>query len=217
MGLFKRQKAERKGSETDFVDHLIKENIEHSIRNGRIIITYDYAGPVDLGDTSGVSTLPENLTIEGHLAMRLSETIASLPAGLHVTGMLSLEDSRITAIPANLTVDGDLVLDSTKITTIPGDAKIGGCLRACFESALKTIPDGFTVGSDLDLRGTKITRLPKNLTVGGGLYLDDLAISELPKGLKVRRDISLKGTKVDQSIPIADIMMKTGCYEVSWD
>ena len=121
-----------------------------------------YAGDLDLDlrDT-GITSLPDNLTVGGYLDLEGCTGITSLPDNLIVGEYLDLDGcTGITSLPDNLIVGGYLDLDGTGITSLP---------------------DNLTVGEYLDLRGTGITSLPDNLTVGGGLYLCGTGIKDTSK------------------------------------
>ena len=106
---------------------------------------------LDLRDT-GITSLPEGLTVGESLDLEGCTGITSLPEGLTVGGYLDLEGcTGITSLPEGLTVGGYLDLRGTGITSLP---------------------EGLTVGESLYLRGTGITSLPEGLTVGESLYLE---------------------------------------------
>ena len=91
-------------------------------------------GSLDLRGT-GITSLPDNLTVGGSLYLRGTQ-ITALPDNLTVGGSLYLEGcAGITSLPDNLTVGGLLDLSGTQITALP---------------------DNLTVGGGLYLRGTKI-------------------------------------------------------------
>ena len=110
-----------------------------------------YDGDLDLEGCTGITSLPDNLTVGGDLDLEGCTGITSLPDNLTVGGYLDLRDTGITSLPDNLTVGGGLDLE--------------GC------TGITSLPDNLTVGGSLYLRGTGITSLPDNLTVGGGLDL----------------------------------------------
>ena len=126
-----------------------------------------YGGYLDLSGT-GITALPDNLTVGGYLDLR-GTGITALPDNLTVGGSLYLSGTGITALPDNLTVGGYLDLRGTGITALP---------------------DNLTVGDSLDLRGTGITALPDNLTVGG--YLDLENCTGITGEVKVYKKLSSK-------------------------
>ncbi len=74
-----------------------------------------YGGSLDLRGT-GITALPDNLTVGGSLDLR-GTGITALPDNLTVGGYLDLENcTGITALPDNLTVGGYLDLRGTGIT-----------------------------------------------------------------------------------------------------
>ena len=74
-----------------------------------------YGGYLDLEGT-GITSLPENLTVGGSLDLE-GTGITSLPENLTVGGSLYLEGTGITSLPENLTVGGSLYLEGTVITS----------------------------------------------------------------------------------------------------
>ena len=71
-------------------------------------------GGLDLSGT-GITALPENLTVGGWLDLRYTG-ITALPENLTVGGGLDLSYTGITALPDNLMVGGGLDLSGTGIT-----------------------------------------------------------------------------------------------------
>ena len=94
-----------------------------------------YGGGLYLRGT-GITSLPEGLTVVGGLDLRGCTGITSLPEGLTVGGGLYLRGTGITSLPEGLTVVGYLDLEGTGITSLP---------------------EGLTVVGGLYLRGTGIT------------------------------------------------------------
>ena len=138
-----------------------------------------YAGDLDL-DGTGITSLPDNLTVGGSLYLR-DTGITSLPDNLIVGGYLDLRDTGITSLPDNLTVGGYLDLRDTGITSLPDNLTVGGYLDLR-DTGITSLPDNLTVGGYLDLDGcTGITSLPDNLTVGGSLYLSGTGIKDTSK------------------------------------
>ena len=122
--------------------------------------------------------------------------ITSLPDNLTVGGSLYLRDTGITSLPDNLTVGGSLYLRNTGITSLPDNLTVGGSLYLS-DTGITSLPDNLTVGGSLDLRNTGITSLPDNLTVGGSLDLRDTGITDTSKvnrtlSAEARRKIAAK-------------------------
>ena len=147
-----------------------------------------HGGYLDLRGT-GITSLPEGLTVGGSLDLEGCTGITSLPEGLTVGGYLYLRGTGITSLPEGLTVGGSLDLRGTGITSLP---------------------EGLTVGGNLDLRGTGITSLPEGLTVGGYLDLEGCTgITSLPEGLTVGGYLDLRGTGItDKSKVIQTISLE---------
>ena len=129
-----------------------------------------YGGSLYLCGT-GITSLPENLTVGGYLDLR-GTGITSLPENLTVGGYLDLRGTGITSLPENLTVGGGLDLSGTGITSLP---------------------ENLTVGGSLYLRGTGITSLPDGLTVGGSLYLE--GCTGITDTSKVKKTLSLEAQR----------------------
>ena len=85
-----------------------------------------YGGSLDFSGT-GITSLPENLTVGGYLDLR-GTGITSLPENLTVGGWLDLSGTGITSLPENLTVGGSLDLRGTGITSLPENLTVGGGL-----------------------------------------------------------------------------------------
>ena len=127
-----------------------------------------YGGYLDLRGT-GITALPDNLTVGGYLDLR---------------------GTGITALPDNLTVGDYLDLRGTGITALPDNLTVGGYLDLENCTGITALPDNLTVGDYLDLRGTGITALPDNLTVGGSLYLENC--TGITGEVKVNKKLSSK-------------------------
>ena len=92
--------------------------------------------------------------VEGELNISCSTGLTALPENLSVTGDLDLNDcTGLTALPENLSVMGDLNLEGcTGLTALPehlsvmGDLNLGGC------TGLTALPENLSVGGDLNLR-----------------------------------------------------------------
>ena len=94
------------------------------------------SGSLDLRGT-GITSLPEGLTVGGSLYLEGGTGITSLPEGLTVCGSLDLEGcTGITSLPEGLTVGDYLDLRGTGITSLH---------------------EGLAVGGSIYLRGTGIT------------------------------------------------------------
>ena len=128
-----------------------------------------YGGSLDLRGT-GITALPDNLTVGDSLDLENCTGITALPDNPTVGGSLDLRGTGITALPDNLTVGGYLDLENC--------------------TGITALPDNLTVGGYLDLRGTGITALPDNLTVGG--YLDLENCTGITDEIKVNKNLSSK-------------------------
>ena len=148
-----------------------------------------YGGSLDLRGT-GITALPDNLTVGGYLDLENCTGITALPDNLTVGDYLDLRGTGITALPDNLTVGGYLDLENcTGITALPDNLTVGDSLYLR-GTGVTALPDNLTVGGYLDLRGTGITALPDNLTVGG--YLDLENCTGITDEIKVNKNLSSK-------------------------
>ena len=76
-------------------------------------------GDLDLSGNTGITALPDGLSVGGSLYLR-GTGITALPDGLSVGGSLDLQDcTGITALPDGLSVGGYLDLRGTGITKVP--------------------------------------------------------------------------------------------------
>ena len=94
-----------------------------------------YSGSLDLEYCTGITSLPDGLTVEGSLNLA-GTGITSLPEGLIVGGSLNLYGTGITSLPDGLAVGGGLYLRGTGITSLS---------------------KGLTIGESIYLRDTGIT------------------------------------------------------------
>ena len=117
-------------------------------------VRYQVEGYLYLSDCTGMTALPENLSVGGYLYLGGCTGLTTLPENLSVKGDLYLDGcTGLTALPENLSVGGNLYLD--------------GC------TGLTALPENLSVGGDLSLDGcTGLTALPANLSVRGDLSLD---------------------------------------------
>ena len=137
-------------------------------------VRYQVEGYLYLSDCTGLTALPENLSVGGDLSLDGCTGLTALPENLSVVGYLSLDGcTGLTALPENLSVVGRL------------------SLRGC--TGLTALPENLSVGRDLSLDGcTGLTALPENLSVEGYLSLDDCTgLTALPENLSVGGDLSL--------------------------
>ena len=176
-----------------------------------------YSGGLDLENCTGITSLPEGLTVGGYLYL-YGSGITSLPNGLTVGGNLDLRDIGIilpedltvggtldlenctgitSLLPNGLTVGGNLDLRDIGITSLPEGLTVGCTLDLENCTGITSLPEDLTVGGTLDLENcTGITSLPDGLTVGGDLYLHNSSITSLPNGLKVGGYLDLRGTGI---------------------
>ena len=160
-----------------------------------------YRGYLDLENCTGITSLPEGLTVGGYISLG-GTGITSLPKGLTVGDTLYLRGTGITSLPEGLAVGGSLDLRGTGITSLPEGLTVGGYLNLEDCTGITSLPEGLTVGGGLDLEDcTGITSLPEGLTVGGSLYLRNTGITSLPDGLTVGGSLNLEDCTGITSLP----------------
>ena len=94
-----------------------------------------YGGYLDLRGT-GITALPDNLTVGGYLDLENCTGITALPDNLTVGDSLYLRGTGITALPDNLTVGGSLDLRGTGIT---GEVKVNKKLSSKAIAAISRV------------------------------------------------------------------------------
>ena len=158
-------------------------------------VRYQVEGYLHLSDCTGLTSLPENLSVGGDLYLGGCTGLTALPENLSVGGHLYLGGcTGLTALPENLSMGGHLYLGGcTGLTALPENLSVVGrlSLRGC--TGLTALPETLSVGRDLSLDGcTGLTALPENLSVEGYLSLDDCTgLTALPENLSVGGDLSL--------------------------
>ena len=85
---------------------------------------------------TGITALPDNLTVGGSLDLENCTGITALPDNLTVGGYLDLRGTGITALPDNLTVGGYLYLRGTGIT---GEVKVNKKLSSKAIAAISRV------------------------------------------------------------------------------
>jgi hypothetical protein len=109
--------------------------------------------------------------VDGDLNLYGQDWVKELPAGLHVTGTLSLDGLPIRVLPPGLEVGRNLFLANSDVVTLPDGLRVGGSLTLT-KTPIATLPVGLTVGEHLLLDGAlRLRRLPERLRVGSGLML----------------------------------------------
>ncbi len=176
-------------------------------------------GDLRLSDCTGLTALPEHLSVEGDLRLSGCTGLTALPEHLSVGRYLDLEGcTGLTALPENLSVRGDLDLkDCTGLTALPEHLSVGRYLdlRGC--TGLTALPENLSVRGDLDLRGcTGLTALPENLSVTGDLDLRDCTgLTALPENLSVTGDLNLLDctglTALPENLSVGGGLRLSGC------
>ena len=154
-------------------------------------VRYQVEGNLYLDDCActGLTALPENLSVGGSLSLNGCTGLTALPENLSVGGYLSLDGcTGLTALRENLSVGGYLSLDGcTGLTALRENLSVGGSLSLNGCTGLTALPENLSVGRFLSLSGCiGLTALPENLSVGGFLFLDGCTgLTTLPENLFV--------------------------------
>ena len=218
-------------------DELINLILEQKFSNN---VHYRVEGELNIIWYTGLTALPENLSVTGNLDFRGCTGLTALPEHLSVGGYLDLEgctgltalpehlsvgrylDLRgctgLTALPVNLSVRGTLRLSGcTGLTALPENLSVKGNLRLSDCTGLTALPENLSVRGDLDLEGcTGLTALPEHLSVGGYLNLRDCTgLTALSEHLYVGRYLDLKGctglTALSEHLSVGRYLDLGGC------
>ena len=124
-------------------------------------------------DLMDITSLPDNLTVDGDFIIIFAEELLRLPR--------------------NLTVKGDLHMDWSGVEALPDDLKVGGSIYAAACTNLRYIPENFTVNGDLIITNAyNLRHLPKGLTVKKELTIAQTGIKSvrhLPNDLQAGKVI----------------------------
>jgi hypothetical protein len=162
-------------------------------------------GNLYLAGCTSLQSLPDNLSVQGDLDLSGCTSLQSLPDNLSVQGKLYLTGcTSLQSLPDNLSVQGKLYLTGcTGLTSLPDNLSFQGnlYLRDC--TSLESLPDNLSVQGYLDLSGcTSLESLPENLSVKGDLDLSGCtSLQSLPDNLSVKGDLDLSGCTSLQSLP----------------
>ena len=101
-----------------------EQNIELSVRD-RIILGMELdveelniRGRLNLYATK-ITSLPDNLFIDGWMDISSSKMITKLPNGLRVRTFLDMANTNITELPNDIMIGQELNMTNTKITSLP--------------------------------------------------------------------------------------------------
>ena len=121
---------------------------------------------------TGITSLPDNLTVGGYLDLEGCTGITSLPDNLTVGGYLDLEGcTGITSLPDNLTVGGGLYLRGTGITSLPDNLIVGGGLYLCGTGINDTSKVKNRLSQDARRRIENITNQVLRWEFGNRIYI----------------------------------------------
>ena len=152
-------------------------------------VRYQIEGNLYLASCTGLTALPENLSVGGFLFLDGCTGLTALPENLSVGGSLYLRYcTGLTALPENLSVGGSLSFDGcTGLTTLPENLSVGGSLYLWHCTGLTALPENLSVGGDLYLNDcTGLTALPNWITTMGltsqnfirHVYLENSGLSD---------------------------------------
>ena len=182
-------------------------------------VRYQVEGNLYLDGCTGLTALPENLSVGGGLYLDRCTGLTALPENLFVGGFLSLAGcTGLTALPENFSVGGYLSLvRCTGLTALPENLSVGGYLFLDDCTGLTALPENLSVKGFLSLEGcTGLTALPENLSVGGSLYFKHCTgLTALPENLSVGGRLSLKGctglTALPENLSVEGYLSLDGC------
>ncbi len=108
-------------------DELINLILEQKFSNN---VHYRVEGELNISCSTGLTALPENLSVRGDLDLEGCTGLTALPEHLSVGGYLDLKGcTGLTALPEHLSVTGNLDLEGcTGLTALPEHLSVGGYL-----------------------------------------------------------------------------------------
>ena len=182
-------------------------------------VHYKVQGDLSFINCTGLTALPENLSVEGGLFLRYCNGLTALPEVLSVRSFLSLDFcTGLTALPENLSVGRGLYLHlCTGLMALPEKLPVGCSLAFTYCTGLTALPKTLSVGDGLSLNGcTGLTALPENLSVRGNLALRECTgLTALPENLSVRGNIYLHSctglTALPENLSVGDGISLDGC------
>ncbi len=174
---------------------------------------------LDLRGCTGLTALPENLSVRGSLRLSRCTGLTALPENLSMGGYLELRGcTGLTALSKHLSVKRYLDLEGcTGLTALPENLSVGGDLRLSGCTGLTALPENLSVTDDLELRDcTGLTALPENLSVTGDLDLRNCTgLTALPENLSVGGDLRLSGctglTALPENLSVGGDLRLSGC------
>ena len=197
-------------------DELINLILEQKFSNN---VHYRVEGELNIIWYTGLTALPENLSVTGNLDFRGCTGLTALPEHFSVGGDLDLQGcTGLLALPEHLSVRGDLRLSGcTGLTALPEHFSVGGYLDLEGCTGLTALPEHLSVGGYLDLRDcTGLTALPENLSVTGNLDLRGCTgLTALPEHLSVGGYLDIEGctglTALSEHLSVGRYLDLEGC------
>ncbi len=197
-------------------DELINLILEQKFSNN---VHYRVEGELNISFSTGLTALPENLSVRGDLDLEGCTGLTALPEHLSVTGNLDLEGcTGLTALPEHLSVGGYLDLEGcTGLTALPEHLSVGRYLDLSGCTGLTALPENLSVTGTLRLSGcTGLTALPENLSVRGTLRLSGCTgLTALPENLSVTGTLRLSGctglTALPENLSVTGDLDLEGC------
>jgi hypothetical protein len=198
---------------------LSPEEASKAIRSGRVRDSIEVPGRLDLTnfadeqlpaglhcyelDASGsqLTSLPEDIRIDGRLVLDNCSNLSELPDGLTV-GSLSLRNcSSLTALPENLSTWFLDMTGSAHFETWPNRGTIHSgalILRGC--AGIRTLPKWLGRLSQLDLAGcVQVREIPEGTSVNSWVDIGGTGITSLPRSL-AGASLRWRGVPIDERI-----------------
>ena len=110
-------------------------------------VHYKVEGDLSLTRCTGLTALPENLSVGGDLSLRGCTGLTALPEDLSVGGNLYLRNCTcLAALPENLSVRGNLSLDGcTGLAALPENLSVGSFFYLLNCTGLTALPNGIAM------------------------------------------------------------------------
>ena len=188
------------------INLLDKMNIPYKIYEGTPQSNIPYKQSKE-GDPSNIKyipldKLPDNSVISKNLYL---SNISSIPENLTVNGDLHIEDSKNIKLPIKLTVKGQLWIKKCNITSLPEELTVKGL--TIIDTPIISLPEKLVISnpktSILSLYNTNLLSLPDNLTAKI-LKINKASIDSIPNNLNVSF-ITLIDTPLNKKYTIEEL------------
>lgn len=147
-----------------------------------------------LATSLSLAFLPEGLQVDGRILVSSFEDI----------NLSNFSDTSINNLPANIHISNNLVINNKLLKKLPAGLKVSDNANFSGCDQLETLPDDFHVGGSLNLSSCrKLTNLPgKDLVIKGDLLLlGCLNLETLPSKLEVKGNLSIRLCKKLEKLP----------------